>query len=96
MTKYSRAYHDVDTEKILDIIEAVLPEEFRVYATFEFDRPDPYLGLPPWCDFETHKPDDIYQKIDAAKLSGAWKKALKAVVDAYIEDLEDADFVIDD
>lgn len=85
---------------ILDRLETVadcVPEEFTVQASFEAGE-DTSVGVSQYCEMQDvgTVSDDVIAAIDAANISDAWKEALKAVLEAYAEELDPEDYDMDD
>lgn len=87
-------------DRLADVSDCV-PKEFKVQASFEAGE-DTSVGLAPYCDMQDvgTVSDDVIAAIDAANISDAWKVALKAVLEAYAEEVDsdkyDMDDIIDD
>lgn len=85
---------------ILDKLEEYiqgLPAEFQVEAIIE-EGEDESVGLGHYFEFQEKGgiPDEISEAIAKAPISDAWKKAIEAVASAYIEDLDEHNFDIDE
>ena len=80
----------------MDLLTLHLPDEFRVEASFE-EGEDTSVGLGYYCDIdEQFDPEEIYEAINEAKIGGPWKDALRAIVDAYIADLDGSDYTLEE
>ena len=87
-TAKARVYLE-DVIDRLATVAACLPEEFEIEAEFEAGE-DTSVGLGQYCEMidEASVPEDVLKLIDEAKISDAWKDALKAVLEAYAEELD--------
>ena len=87
-------------ERLAEVSDCI-PEEFKVQASFEAGE-DTSVGVSQYCEMQEGGiiPDDVIAAIDAANISDAWKEALKAVLEAYAEEVDsekyDMDDIIDD
>lgn len=87
-------YKDVEWDDIADAVENMCEHipNFRLEAYFHVGE-DKSTGTHFFCDLdERFDPEGVDEAIDKAPISDLWKKALKAVVGAYCEDVKDEDY----
>lgn len=94
-------YKDVEWADIIctldDVTLNLRQDQFRVEAYFS-EGSDESVGMPYYCDLEKKfdTPEDTIKDIENAPISEAWKKALKALAEAYIDDLKDEEYTLYD
>ena len=83
-------------ERLSEVSEC-LPDEFKVEAKFEAGE-DTSVGISQYCEMIEggSVPEDILELIDKATISDAWKEALKAVLEAYAEELDSDKYDIEE
>lgn len=91
---YKQIYWDEILDKIEEIVRGV--PEFKAEAYFDVGS-DESVGMPYYCDLDERlRPEDAFDDIDALPVSGLWKKALSALVEAYCNDIKAEDYILYD
>ena len=88
---------EVEGSEVLEKMDDLMMiPDFRVDGKFE-EGEDESAGLAYGIDIESIViPTSVYEEIDKrTDISAKWKAALKAVIEAYIDDLEPGDFDMD-
>ena len=91
------ATKDVEGSEVLEKMDDLMMiPDFRVDGKFK-EGEDESVGLAYGIDIESMViPRSVYEEIDQrSDISPKWKAAIKAVIEAYIDDLEPGDFDMD-
>lgn len=93
-------HKSVEFADILDKLEDMashIQAEIKLEASFE-EGEDESVGLGHYLDFNDRGgiPEEVMEAIEEAPVSNAWKAAIKAVIEAYIDGLEPKDFNIEE
>lgn len=91
----SKAVEMADVIEKLEDVATHIPREFELEATFE-EGEDESVGLSHYLDLVDQEgvPEDLLEAIEKAPISSAWKTALTAVIEAYIDDLDADDYTL--
>lgn len=91
----SKAVEMADIIEKLEDVATRIPREFELEATFE-EGEDDSVGMPHYLEFHAQGgiPEDVLEAIEKAPVSLAWKTAMKAVLEAYIDGLEPEDYTL--
>ena len=91
------ASKEIEGSEVLEKMDDLMMiPDFRVDGKFK-EGEDESVGLAYGIDIESMViPTSVYEEIDnRTDISGKWKAAIKAVIEAYIDDLDPGDFDMD-